>query len=312
MKTIATTVIERDFFVRRRDLLASGYTDQQIRAALAHREIFRVRQGWYSVPNAPEPGVRAVRVGGRLTGLDALKSYGVPVPRNSRTQVSVSAGASRLRDPGNRRKRLADLHHMDIQWTEEPWMKHRSSPWRVSVQEALLAVLHSEGRDVAVACCDLVIKKKRMNARDVDALFEHVPARVRAWRTLVDGRSGAHGETYVRLWLGDAGIRFEPQPFMRGVGHLDGQVSSWTYIEIDGAQHDEAAEGERSQFEEDHYRDTVVAINGARVLRFTYRQLYRQWALCLGAVQRAMADDARRLVLETRYVSPRKLRTFSR
>jgi len=36
----------RGWFLRRRDLLALGYTDAGLRAALGVRRIFRVRQGW--------------------------------------------------------------------------------------------------------------------------------------------------------------------------------------------------------------------------------------------------------------------------
>lgn len=304
MQTIEATLVEHDFFLRRRDLLALGYCDEDIKAELAQGRIFRVRHGWYSVPSAPEPAVRAVRVGGRLTGRSALASYGVPVPRKARIDVVVAAGACRLRNPRDRRKRVSRTHDVDIHWTEESWMKHRSSPWRVSIGEALAAVLRYESRDIAVACCDLVINKKKLSATEVERLFDRAPGRARRWRGLVDGRSDSHGETFVRLWLGDEGIRFEPQPVLPGVGRIDGRITPWTFLEVDGAQHDELSEWNTaggpkpSQFEEDHRRGTMVAIGGGRLQRVSYLQLFASWDLCLAAVLRAVADDKQRVADE--------------
>ncbi|WP_165070493.1 PDDEXK family nuclease [Marisediminicola senii] len=317
--TIADTIARHDYFLRRRDLLALGFRDGHIRGELARRAIFRVRQGWYSIPSAPDAAVRAVRVGGRLTGTSALESYGIPVPHRPRLQVTVAATACRLRNPLDRHRRLSRSHDVGVQWTGQGGSIRYESPWRVTVTEALAAVLRSEGRDVAVACADLALRFDMVTPADVATLFADAPRRTGRWHRLVDGRSDSHGETFVRLWLGDAGIRFEPQPRLAGVGRLDGRVSRYTYLEIDGSQHDAPTEGPvdaaSSQFERDRHRDTVAAIDGKRVLRFTYRQLYTSWHMCLAAVRRAVADDARRELAErdaARYRKRRRKRVDGR
>lgn len=293
MFRIAKDIRKRGWFLRRRDLLALGHTDGGIRVALRHRTIFRVRQGWYSVPDVPEPAVRAVRVGGRLTGVAALESYGLRVPRRAHVDIAVPSWARRLRNPIERRERLAGGDGIRPHWIDRPVDRlGAQSRWRMSIDDALLIVLRTEGRDIAVACCSAVMHKFRWSAARMDAVFRRAPQHTWVWRPLVNGLDEAHGETFARLWFGDAGIPYESQPVVAGVGRLDGRVGPNVYIEIDGGQHDPAWTGEgKSSFHTDHLRDAEMARRGKWVLRFDYAQLYGDWAGCLAATERALADD---------------------
>src|SRR5690554_1215179 len=136
-------------FLRRRDLLGLGYLDRHIRYELGQRRIFRVRHGWYSVPDAIPSAVLAVRVGGRLTGVSALESYGLRVPRRPRLHVAVPVAACRLRKPENRFLRLHGHDPVRVHWVDR---RHANgSAWRVSIADALLIVLTEESREIAVA-----------------------------------------------------------------------------------------------------------------------------------------------------------------
>jgi very-short-patch-repair endonuclease len=285
------TVIRRsDWFLRRRDLLLLGYTDAAIRAALADHRIFRVRQGWFSVPDAPEAAVRAVRVGGRLTSISALESYGVPVPRRPGIHIAVKSTAARLRKSVDRRQRLDGEDGVHIHWVDRARLTH--SRWRVSIDDALLQVLTDEPRDVAVACASLVMHRQKWTAQRMDAVFSRAPKGARAWRALVSGLDEAHGETFFRLWTGDAGIPSVQQVTVAGVGRIDFQVGPHTFVEIDGGQHDpDWTDTASNSWEADHDRDASMAITGDRVLRFTYRQLYRDFDRVILAVRRSIADD---------------------
>ncbi|WP_344754255.1 hypothetical protein [Leifsonella bigeumensis] len=314
MFRIADDIREGGGFLRRRDLLALGYTDGWLRAALRLRMIFRVRHGWYSVPDAPDPAVRAVRVGGRLTGIAALESYGLRVPRRDRVDVAVPRHACRLRRPGERRERLVAGDGIRTHWSDQRVAElGDQSRWRVSVDDALAHILATEGRDIAVACCSAVAHRFRWPARRMDAVFARAPLRARPWRALVERRDEAHGETFARLWCGDAGIPWEPQPYVPGVGRLDGLVAPNVYVEIDGGQHDPAWTGDGvSTFEKDHARDAEMARRGEWVLRFSYRMLYTDWAGCLAAITRAIDDDRaltayrRRHPYRPRHPAPRR------
>lgn len=289
MESVERCIRRAGWFLRRRDLLARGYDDRMLRSALAAKRIFRVRHGWYSVPSAPEPGVRAVRVGGRLTGLSALESHGVPVPRSTTLHIAVPVNACRLRDPLQRRERLDA--GATIYWRDRPRSEHGSS-WRVPLDDGLLLVLETERRDIAVACASALMRRKRWSRERIAAVFRRAPARVQCWLSLVSALDDSHGETFVRLWLLDVGIIPEQQAHVDGAGHFDFRVSPSTYVEVDGAQHDPAWTGEsESSYERDHDRDAIVAAQGGTSLRYTYRQLYGNWAGCLAAIERSIADD---------------------
>jgi hypothetical protein len=297
-------------FARRRDLMERGFVDSDIRAALANHRIFRVRQGWFSVPDAPADAVEAVRVGGKLTGVAALASYGLRVPRRESIDVVVPRGACRLRSPTDRTAPLEAGEPVRIHWTEDANVREGDSPWRVSLDDALAFLLKSESRDIAVACCSAVARYKRWRPSRMAAVFARAPRRATGWLPLVCALDDSHGETFVRLWLTDAGIQWESQPHFPGVGRIDGRVSPNVFVEIDGAQHDPGWTGESpSTYGPDHDRDATVAIRGGTVLRYLYRQLYSDWPRCLAAISRAREDDleliARR---EQRPLPPRSLR----
>ncbi|QNE46001.1 hypothetical protein F1C58_03115 [Glaciihabitans sp. INWT7] len=290
MTPIDTLVRRSGWFLRRRDLLALGHSDSSIRAALGDRRIFRVRQGWYSVPDAPECAIRAVRVGGRLTSISALESYGIPVPRRPETHIAVKATAGRLRSTHDRRTRLASERDVRIHWVDR--LASAESRWRVSMDDALLQGLIDEPRDIAVACASLVMHFEKWTDRRMDAVFARAPGDVRKWRELVSALDESHGETFFRLWATDSGLSVVQQVLRRGVGRLDFQVGPHTFVEIDGGQHDPAWTATTSNsWENDHDRDTTMSITGDRVLRFTYRQLYGDFARILLAVRRCRADD---------------------
>lgn len=312
MEPVERRIRREGWFLRRRDLLRMGYTDSRLRAALARKSIFRVRHGWYSAPAAPESGVRAVRVGGRLTGVSALEAYGIPVPRQATLHVAVPANACRLRSPLDRRRRLDATGQIALHWSDRPRAEHRDS-WRVSMDDALLTVLQHEPREVAVACASALMRRRRWSRQRVARVFDRAPSRVRCWLALVSALDDSHGETFVRLWLVDAGITAEQQAYVPGAGCLDFRVSPNTYVEVDGAQHDPTWTGESaSSYERDHDRDAIVAAQGGTTLRYTYRQLYGNWAACLAAIERTIADDRELIARRARDpVMPRAARPRS-
>ena len=307
MPSIATLFDTHGPFLRRRDLLRLGLNDRVIAHALRGRVIFRVRHGWYARPSAPDAAIRAIRVGGRLTGRTALESYGLPVPRNPVVELVAPRNACRLRRPGDKGARLTRRDRTSVRWVDGPRNAGATASWRVSVDDALLHVLLTESRDVSVACCDVVMRRLGWNDSQLDAVFARAPKRVRAWRDLVVSNADSFGETYVRLWCADAGITFVPQPSRPGVGRLDGRISTHVFLEIDGIGHDDRDDDDPdTQFEKDHRRDLTMAINGDRVLRVTYRQILAEWPSCVAAMRRLIADDALFEQLRSRHPVPRR------
>jgi very-short-patch-repair endonuclease len=290
MDSISRDIRSRGLFLRRRDLLRLGYGDRHIRFELGQRRIFRVRHGWYSVPDAPAPAVLAVRIGGRLTGVSALESYGLRVPRRTKLHVAVPVGACRLRKPENRFHRLQGHDPVRVHWVDR--RRPGESVWCVSVGDALLVVLTEEGREIAIACASAVMHHRLLTPAQLEEVFSRAPARAQAWRSLVSDRDESHGETFARLWMKDADVAFTQQVESPG-GRHDFLVGERTFIEIDGGQHDPEWTGEgKSTWDSDFDRDTTVAIDGGATHRFNYRQLYTDWPRVLQVIRRAEADDA--------------------
>ena len=258
-----------------------------------------MRQGWYSVPGAPSTGVLAVRVGGRLTSFSALEDLGLRVPRQSSLHVAVRPTASRLRRSTDRRARLLSGDPVAVHWTGTG---AGGTPWRVSVAEALVAILATEARDVAIACCSAALRKKKITRTALAAVFATAPLHARRWASLPSALDDSHGETFFRLWTMDVGLVSEQQAYVPGVGHLDFRLSPNSYVEIDGGQHDPRWTGDSpSSWEGDHDRDTTVTIDGGRTLRVTYRQLYGDWPRVLLAIERMIADDHALLAYRRRH-----------
>jgi very-short-patch-repair endonuclease len=277
---------------RRRDLVAAGFVDRELTSAVRAGRILRVRHGWYATTDTAELLRQAVRVGGRLTGVSALRARGLFLPRPDRIHLSVPRNAARLRSRHDRRVRLNPRGGVRVHWSEPSGRSRVPSDWIASDEEALEVVLRTEGREIAVAVCDGLIRYRGWTAARVAEVVARGPRRVRGWATLVDGRADAWGESVVRLRLGDAGIRFAPQVAVPGCGAFDGRVAARVFVEVDGAQHDEEWTGaDPSSFERDHEKDLALAAWGGRVVRVTYRQLVGDWEAVLGSIRRAVEDD---------------------
>ncbi|CAN5574668.1 hypothetical protein BH09ACT4_BH09ACT4_01330 [soil metagenome] len=313
MSSVSQHLIKNGPVARRCDLLAAGFTDHHLRRALSAGQIFRVRHGWYARAGTADAVARAVRVGGIVTGVEALRLRGLFLERPDRIDIAVPRNAAALRSPERMRQRLTGGHPIRVHWITAPRNQRRSADWLASEDDALLLILRIASREVAVAACDGLVRYRRWTALRLDAAFARAPARVRPWRRLVDGRADSWGESFLRLRLQDAGLAFEPQAEVPGVGRFDGRLSPGVYVEVDGAQHDESWAGsEPSSFERDHAKDLGLALVGARCIRITYALFAQRWDDCLTAMRRAVADDGggggRGNATPRR---PRKLRTIA-
>ncbi len=300
---------------RRCDLLAAGFADRDIRRAHSARHIFRVRHGWYARAGTADAVTRAVRVGGMVTGVEALRLRGLFLPRPPRVDIAVPRNSAALRSPTRMRQRLAASDPVRVHWVTTPRNSLRSRDWLADEDDALVLILHTAPRDLAVAACDGVVRYLGWDASRLDAAFRRAPRRVQAWRALVDGRADSWGESAVRLQLMDAGIGMEPRAEVAGVGLFDGRVSEGVFIEVDGAQHDESWAGDDpSSFERDHLKDVGLAAIGARSIRITYKLFESRWADCVAAIRVAIDCDRRLRRTRQRRLAPasRKLRTLSR
>lgn len=75
--------------VSRRELLAAGWTADELRIAYGLGTLRRLRRGWYRSSDVPDEVVRAWRHGGPLACISALRWYGVTTPEHPGTDDGV-------------------------------------------------------------------------------------------------------------------------------------------------------------------------------------------------------------------------------
>lgn len=75
------------------DLHRMGLSDVDIRMFVSYGRLVRVRVGWYVAPGVASAVREAVRLGGRLTCISALRHRGAPVGDDGRLHIELPAHA---------------------------------------------------------------------------------------------------------------------------------------------------------------------------------------------------------------------------
>jgi len=148
MNLLLATIDNHEGLASRRELLVNGvYPDWIDVGAWYGRHIIRVRKGWYARPTERRDVIRAWRVGGRLTCVSAVE-YHEGVEPGPVLHVEVPANAVRLRDPDDRRRRLASDSAVVVHWTRHPGPGDRRAV-DATHAEAVVAVCGVHGAGVA-------------------------------------------------------------------------------------------------------------------------------------------------------------------
>ena len=278
MASVYHDVQRRGGIARTYELLRDGHTSHRLTAAVRAGEVLRVRQGHYACPELHDDETRAVRVGGRLTGLAGARRHGIWTPPLSRIEVSVPGDARALRTPTDARSRLAA--HPDpgvrVSWTDHGARGTRST---LDVRECLRDIVRTQPTIVAFAVLESALHLglvTRTSLRRLD-----LPRRLRA----ADRLSESGGESLLRFRLLSQRVAFRQQVQVPRVGRVDFVVGERLVVEVDGA----AFHTGRDEFEEDRRRDAVLAALGYRVLRFSYRQVEGRWPEVSAALRATVA-----------------------
>ena len=174
-----------------------------------------MRHGWFALPDTSDVVVRVIRVGGRLTGLAALRNLGLYLPAPSIIDIAVPRGAANLRQP--------EIVVLGSTWRGRAHQLGRCAPSRTGAVELArnggrsapdcVATRDSRSRDCVLR---RLTEQPHTDQSRFDAVYAKAPSRVQTWRPRVDGRAEAWGETVLRLRLTDAGVPFEPQVTIAG------------------------------------------------------------------------------------------------
>lgn len=266
------------------ELLKAGATSHRLTRAVALGELVRVRQGWYALPTTDTLATEAARVGGRLTCVSGARLHQLWVSATDRLHVRVGRHDSRLRARHDKRVRLVDVgdERVRVHWGSK---NAPGTRFALLVRECLRDMVWCQSPERVIAAADSALRAGHLTRqqwlRDIDGL----PRRLRRLLSEVDPRSESIIESIVRFRLRRLGHAPRPQVKVPGVGRVDLVLGTRLVIELDGWEFHRT----RKQFEEDRRRDALLAARGYRVLRFTYRQVTRDWQMVLAAIEACVA-----------------------
>lgn len=270
------------------ELRAAGCTREQVRAALRRGELDRVRIGWYCRPELAEPMRQAVRVGGALCCVSALRLRGLPVPYDHRLHIQVPCEASRFRsDRGEIRGLVGSARdRVVLHWTSKT--QRLATPPLEPLLPALVRVAACLQHEWWLGMVEAALRSgvegvARHEPRMLARLREALPQRRRWVLDAIDLRSESPLETVFRLRMLQAGIPLLVQQPLPGGFRADFLLDERIVIEVDGREY----HGTAAAFDSDRARDAFLIGEGYLVLRFTYRQIVEEWFSVLVAVRRA-------------------------
>lgn len=111
--------------------------------------------------------------------------------------------------------------------------RHDGTEWSVGLRDSLAQVLQCQQASYAIASIDNALFLGLLTESALAEVFAHVPHHLRHLRALVDGRAEAGQETVLRLVLQAAGLHYEIQVDIAGVGRVDFVVEGCLVLEAD-------------------------------------------------------------------------------
>jgi very-short-patch-repair endonuclease len=282
MASVAEIVDELGGIAQKRQLIGRGVREVDLTRAVREGSVVRVRHGWYSTLATEDPRLRAVRVGGRLTGISAIQAMGGWVLGSHPLHVAVPANASRLRSQWKSSLRHSPRSGVVVHWCAGESLE-RGSAAVVALADALLAVVRDEALETAVAALDWALHSRLIDMTDLAQLMRLLPRRLRRIAEWVDPACEGLPESLSRTRLRIAGHRVETQVVLDTGERIDLVVDGVVAVEVDGDEY------HRDFFERDRRKDLTITIAGYHALRPSARAVFGDWDRVLLSVRIALA-----------------------
>jgi len=275
----------------RADLIAFGASSTMLTGAVRGGHLIRVRRDHYALPQTDRHIVRAVRVGGRLGCVTALRSWGVFGFDSRTTHIHLPRELSRPRSPHDRRSTLtlSNRSGVILHW-RELLDSLDGDEYRVGVVDALRQVLRCGEPYHALASVENALFLGMISEADLAFVFSGLPRDRLALRKRVNPQSEAGQETVLRSAFEDAGLHSEIQVEIPGVGRCDGLIEGRLIWEADSRLAHDGWEL--------HVRDRDRDIDAARQGYMTLRPAYNRTMFATADVVEAaihLLDSTRRL-----------------
>lgn len=281
---VAASVSGLGGMAQKRQLVRLGARDLDLTRAVRAGAVVRARQGWYTTLLTDDPRVRAVRVGGRLTGLSLVAAEGGWVLDTPPLHVSLPSNAARLRSSTDRFEHpgAAGIRDVVLHW-ESPQIAARGTEVAVSMADALVRVVLDENLETAVAALDWARHTQRIDLVDFERMLLQLPRNRRWIGDWVEPRCESLPESLARTRLRLAGHRVRVQVPVGALERIDLVVDDEIGLETDGEEH------HRDRFEADRSKDLEITTAGFHAMRAHARAVFNQWPRVLRAVQVALA-----------------------
>lgn len=255
------------------ELRKDGVADYARITALRAGDIYRVRNGWFSLPTAAPDLVRASRIGGRLSCTSLLKSKELWMMPDDRLHVTVAENAARLRSPDDRRIPWNPHDpNVVVHWNHFDWAPPRHAATD-TIAAAIGQLILCAPRVHALVAIDSALNKNLLSRAELRGVLAHLPARYSNIGDHADSRAQSGLETLARLRLSSRRVRVRIQVPIPGVGRVDTLVGDRVILELDSRAHHLG-----TNYEKDRSRDLTAVEHGYIVLRVSYHRVLHDWA----------------------------------
>ena len=253
----------------REQLFSIGATSRMLTGGVRSGVLLRVRRDHYALPSTDLHVLRAVRVGGRLGCMTALRAFGIFGFEGQVTHIHLPRELSRARSPHDRRHHLtrANRAGTELHWSAllEP---EAGSEVSVGVVDALAQTVRCSPSHLALASIENALFLGKVDGSGIADLFAGLGSEHQFLRARIDPRSESGQETVLRTALEDAGLRSEIQVLIPGVGRVDGVVEGRLIWEADSRLAHDGWEL--------HVRDRDRDIDAARLGYMSLRPAYNR------------------------------------
>ena len=285
MTSIADIVRSLGGMAQKRQLVSRGATDSHLTYAVRSGNVLRARNGWYSTFDESDARLRAVRVGGRLTGISLIQFLGGWVLGDHPLHVSVADNAARLRTQQNRFRRLdvSDTRGVVLHWDDAD-VGQRGGVTAVDILDALVRVVLDESAETALACLDWALHTRAIDDLDFELLVLRMPARARWVAEWVDPACESLPESLARTRLRLAGHTVVSQVRLGELERIDLVVDGVVALEVDGEEH------HLLRFERDRAKDLRITCARFHGLRPSARMVFHDWDSVHDAIRAALRE----------------------
>lgn len=281
--------------------MARGARDIDLTRAVRGGGAIRARQGWYTTLPASDLRVRAVRVGGRLTGLSAIHALGGWVVEHRTLHVSVTDNAARLRSASNRYARFRPGRGTVVHWDSRD-LDDRGSVSSVALADALLRVVIDEPFEEAVAALDWALHSGMLDEFDFEALILSLPKCLRGIRHWVDPQCESITESLARTRFRQRGHVVESQIKLETGERIDLLVDGEVGFEANSKR------WHLGTFEKDHAKQITITLAGFHGISATANAILGDWERLQRAVDVALEHRGVTRVSKTQDIHPGRSR----